>query len=138
MISMQPRKTRDYFLAYIIAARNGGGVLSPGFQRQPRVVPHVSKGEEEEFHKLKQDFRFKASMLDISGVSQETRVVPVRDPLKQNAVLLREGFSIEEKRWVLCVCPSVEIFQSEADRSFLNRCKSPREGFDHLEKWYHR
>ena len=26
--------------------------------------------------------------------------------------------------------------QSEADRSILKRCKSPREAFDHFEKWY--
>ena len=29
-----------------------------------------------------------------------------------------------------------EALQSEADRSILKRCKSPRETFDHLEKWY--
>ena len=78
-------------------------------------------------------------MLDISGhfVGPETPVIPVGDPLKQRAVLLREGFSIEEigrtyQAWQF----TDGALQSEADRSILKRCKSPRETFDHLEKWY--
>ena len=31
---------------------------------------------------------------------------------------------------------SEETLQSEVDRSIFKRCKSPRETFDHLEKWY--
>ena len=78
-------------------------------------------------------------MLDISGyfVVQGTRVVPVRDPLKHRAVLLREGFSSEEIRGAYQALDFVDgALQSEADRSILKRCKSPREAFDHLEKWY--
>ena len=59
------------------------------------------------------------------------------DQLKQNTVLLREGFSSEETRGAYQVWNFIGgALQSEADRSILNRCKSPREVFDHLEKWY--
>ena len=78
-------------------------------------------------------------MLDISSpfVGQETRVVPRGDPLKQKAVLLREGFSSEELRGVYQAWNFIDgTLQSEVDRSILKRCKSPREAFDHLEKWY--
>ena len=44
MINMQRGETRDSFPAGI-AAHDGGGVLSSGFQRQPRVVSLVLKGE---------------------------------------------------------------------------------------------
>ena len=44
MISMQHGETKDSFLAGI-TAHNVGGVLSSGFQRQPRVIPRVLKGE---------------------------------------------------------------------------------------------
>ena len=37
--------TRDTFHADIKSAHDGGGVLSYGVQRQPRVVPPVKKGE---------------------------------------------------------------------------------------------
>ena len=66
-------------------------------------------------------------MLDISGhfVGQGKRVVPVRDPLKQRAVLLREGFSSEEIRGAYQAWNFVDgALQSEADRSILKRCKS--------------
>ena len=79
-------------------------------------------------------------MLDISGhfVGQETQVVPVGAPLKQKkAVLLREGFSSEEIRGAYEAWNFIDgPLQSEADRSILKRCKSPREAFDHVEKWY--
>ena len=77
-------------------------------------------------------------MLDISGhfVGQMTRAIPLEDPLKQRAVLLREGFSDEEIRGAYQAWNLIdETLQSEADRSILKRCKSPREAFDHLEKW---
>ena len=64
-------------------------------------------------------------------------MVPVGDPLKQRAVLLREGFSSEEIRGAYQAWNFIDgALQSEADRSILKRCKSPREAFDHLEKWY--
>ena len=78
-------------------------------------------------------------MLGISGhfVGQGTQVEPVGDPLKQKAVFLREGFSSKEIRGAYQARNFVdEALQNEADRSILKRCKSPRETFDHLEKWY--
>ena len=88
MINMQRGKTIDAFLADI-AAHDGGGVLSSGFQRQPRVVPPVSKGKKGEFQNFKHEFLLKANMVVISGlfVGQGTRVVPVGDPLEQKAVI---------------------------------------------------
>ena len=44
MINIQRGETRDSFLAGK-ATQDGGGVLSFSFQRQPRVVPSVLKGE---------------------------------------------------------------------------------------------
>ena len=97
MITMQSGEARYSFFAGI-AAHDGDGVLSSGFQRQSRVVPHVPKGEKGAFQTFKHKFIFKQNMLDISGhfVGQGTRVVPVGDPLKQKVVILREGFSSEE------------------------------------------
>ena len=66
-------------------------------------------------------------MLDISGyfVVQGTRVVPVRDPLKQRAVLLQGGFSSEEIRGAYQALDFIDgALQSETDRSILKRCKS--------------
>ena len=78
-------------------------------------------------------------MLEISGhfEGQGTRVVPVRDPLKQRAVLLREDFSNEEIRGAYQAWNFIDgALQSEADRSISNRRKSPKVAFDNLEKWY--
>ena len=99
MTNMQHGEARDSFLAGT-AAQDGDIVLSSDFQRQSRDVPPVLKIEKGEFQKFKRKFILKANMLDISGhfVGQRTRVVPVGDPLKQRAVLLREGFSIEKTR----------------------------------------
>ena len=71
------------------AVHDGRGVLRSSFQRQPRVVPLVLKGEKGGFQKIKQEFLFKANMLDISGqlIGQGTRVVSVGDPLKQKAAM---------------------------------------------------
>ena len=64
-------------------------------------------------------------------------MVPVGDLLKQKAVLLWEGFSSEEIRGAYQAWNLKDgVFQSEADRSILKRCKSPRYALDHLEKWY--
>ena len=97
MIHMQRGKARYLFLAGI-AAHDGDGVLSSGSQKYSRVVPPVLKGEKSEFQK--HEFLLKTNTLDISRhfVGQETRVLPIRDPLKQRAVLLREGFSSGEIR----------------------------------------
>ena len=66
MINMQRVEARDPFLASI-AAHDGDGVLSSGFQRQLRVVPPVLKGERGHFHKIKLELLLKANILDISG-----------------------------------------------------------------------
>ena len=83
MINVQRGEARDSFLAGI-AAHDGNGVLSSGFQRQSRAVPPILKGEKDEFQKVKHEFLLKANMLDISGhvVGQGARVVPVGYPLK--------------------------------------------------------
>ena len=138
VINMERGETRYSFLAGI-AAHDGGGILSSGFQRQPRVVPTVLKGEKGRFQKIKHEFLLKENMLDISGhfASQGTRLIPVVDPLKHKAVLLREGFSSEEIKGAHQVWDFIDGWlQSEANISILKRCKSPREAFDHLEKLY--
>ena len=125
---MQRGKARDSFLAGV--AHDGDGVLNFGFQRQSRVVPPVLKAEKGEFQKFKLDFLLKGDMLDISGhfVGQGTRAVPVGDPLKQRAALLREGFLSEEIRGAYQAWNVIDgALQSEVDRSILKRCKSPRE-----------
>ena len=98
MINMQSGEARDSFL--VGAAHDGDGVLNSGFQKQSRIVPSVLKAEKGELKKNKYEFLLRANMLDISGhfVGQGTRAVPVGDPLKQRAVLLRECFSSEETR----------------------------------------
>ena len=78
-------------------------------------------------------------MLDISGhfVDQGAQVVPVGDPFKQKAVLLRKDLSSKEIREAYQAWNFIDgALQSQVDRSLLKRCKSPREAFDHLEKWY--
>ena len=138
MINMQHGEAGDEFLAGI-AAHDGDRVLSSGFQRQSRVVPPALKGERGKLKKIIHDFQLKANMLNVSGhfVGQGRRVVPVRDPLKQRALLLREGFSSEEIRGAYQAWNFIDgALQSKADRSILKRCKSPREAVDHLEKWY--
>ena len=99
MINMQRNEARDSFIAGI-AAHNGDGVLGSGFQRQPRVVPPLLKGAKGELQNFRHRFLLKANMLNISGhfVDQGIRVVPIRDPPKQKAVLSWESFSCEEIR----------------------------------------
>ena len=102
-------------------------------------MPPVLKGKIGELQNIRHEFLLKANMLDISGhfVGQGTRVVPVGDPLKQRAVLLRERFPSEEIRGVYQAWNVIDrTLQSEADRSVLKRYKSPRQAFDHFEKWY--
>ena len=78
-------------------------------------------------------------MLDISDnfVGQGIQVVPVGDSLKQRAELVREGFSSEEIRGAYQAWNIIyRALQRETDRSILKRYNSPREYFDHLEKWH--
>ena len=89
------------------------------------------------FQKLKGDFLLKANMLDIYDhfVGQRVRAVPVGDPLKQQAVLLREGFSPEEIKGAYQAWNFLDAaLQSEEDRAILKRCRSPREVYEFLEK----
>ena len=52
-------------------------------------------------------------------------------------MLSREGFSSEKNSWAYQALNFINgALQSEAEISILKRCKSPREVFDHLEKWY--
>ena len=97
------------------------------------------KGEKRRFQKFKHEFPLKANLLGISGhfAGQGTRQVPVRGSLKKKAVGLREGFSSEKIKGAYQAWNFIDgALQSEVYRSILKRCKSPREAFDHLEKWY--
>ena len=61
-------------------------------------------------------------------------MVPVGDPLKQKAVLLREGFASEDIREAYQAWNFIDgTLRNEADRSILKRCKSPREAFEPRE-----
>ena len=98
-VNMYSGKAGESHLAAMAAHDWGSGVLNSSFHRQPRVFPPVSK-EGKGFQTFKHDFLLKANMLDISNhfVAQRVQAVPVGDPLKQKALLLREGFSLEEIR----------------------------------------
>ena len=91
---MYSGEAKESHLADIAAHDGSSGVLNPSFHGQPFVIPPVLKGGKS-FKNSKHDFLQKANMLDISDhfVGQRVREVPVGDPPKQKAVLLREGFS---------------------------------------------
>ena len=119
----------------------GGGVLGTDFKRLPaRVVPPALKVEKGGFQKFKHDFLLKTNMLEITDdhfVAQGMQMVPVGDPLKQKAVLLREGFSNEEIRGAYQAWNFMDAaLQSEVNRAILKRCRSPREVFERLKKWH--
>ena len=68
------------------------------------------------------DFLLKTNMLEISDhfVGQRVRAVPVGDPLKQEAVLLREGLLPEEIRGAYQAWNFLDAaLQSEEDRAIL-------------------
>ena len=74
------------------------------------------------FQRFEHDFFLKANMLEISdhSVGQRARAVPVRDPLKQKAVLLREGFSPENIGGAYQAWKFLDAaLQSEGDRTLL-------------------
>ena len=98
-VNMYSGEARESYLAGIAAHDGGRGVLNPSFHGQPRVIPRMLKGGKG-FQMFKHNFLLKENMLDISdhSVGQRLRAVPVGHPLKQKAVLLREGFSPEEIR----------------------------------------
>ena len=98
-VNMYSGKARKPHFAGITAHDGGSRVLNPSFRGQPHVIPPVFKGGND-FQTFRHDFLLNANMLDISDhfVGQRVRTVPVRDPLKQKAVPLREVFLREEIR----------------------------------------
>ena len=140
MIDVQRGEARDSCLAGITAYDEGRDALRTYFKSLPtRVIPPVLKAEKRGFQKFKHEFFLKTNMLDISAhfEDQRMRAVPVGDPLKQKAVLLREGFSNEEIRGAYQAWNFIDgALQSNADRFILRRYKSPREVFERLEKWH--
>ena len=98
---MYSEGARKSHLAGIASHDWGSGLLNPSFHGQPRVIPRVLTGGKG-FQRFKHDFLLKANMFEISDhfVGQRVRAVPVGDPLKPKAVLLREGF-LSEKYKVL-------------------------------------
>ena len=95
------------------------------------------KAEKGGFQKFKHEFLLKTNVLDIFDHfgGQGMRIVPVGDPLKTKAALLREGFSNEEIRGAYQAWKLLDAApQSKADRAILKRCRSPREVFESLEK----
>ena len=98
---MYSGEARESHLVGIAAHDGSSGVLNPSFHGQPRVNPPVLKGGKG-FQTFEHDFLLKANMLDISDhfVGQRVKAVPVGDPLKQKAVLLRDVFLPEETRGV--------------------------------------
>ena len=133
MIDVQRCEARDSYLAGITAYDEGRDVLRTDFKSLPaRVIPPVLKTKKGGFQKFKHEFLLKNNMLDMSDhfVDQGMRMVPVGDPLNSKAALLREGFSNEEIRSAYQAWNFIDAaLQSEADRSILERCKSPREVF---------
>ena len=112
--------------------------MNPSFHEQPRIIPPALKGGKG-FQNFKHDFLLKANMLDISDhlVGQRVRAVPVGDPLKKKAVLLWVGFSNEKIRGAYQAWNFLDaVLQSEDNRAILKRCRSPREVFEFLGKWY--
>ena len=139
MIDVQHGEGGVPYLAGISAHGEGGGVLTDFKSLPARVVPPVLEAEKRGFQKFKHEFLLKTNMLDISDhfVGQEMRIVPVGDPLKPKAALLREGFFNEEIRGAYQAWNFMDAaFQSEANRAILKRCRSPREVFESLEKWH--
>ena len=137
---VQRGEARASYLAGITAFDEGRYVLRTDFKSLPaRVIPPVLKAEKGGFQKFKHEFFLKTNVLDITAhfVDQGMRAVPVGDSLQQKAVLLQKVFSIEEIRSAYQAWNFIDAaLQSEAHRSILKRCKSPREIFERLEKWH--
>ena len=94
MIDVQHGEASVPHLAGIAAHGEGEGVLTD-FQK-PACPRHTSciKSRKGGFQKFKHEFLLKTNMLDIFDhfVGQGKRMVPVGDPLKPKAALLREIF----------------------------------------------
>ena len=137
-VDMYSCESRESHLAGIAVHDGGGDVLDTSFYGQPRGISPVLKGGKG-FQTFRHDVVPKANMLDISDhfVGQRVRAVPVGDPLKQKVVLLREDFSPEEIRGAYRAWNFLDAaLQSEEDRAILKQCRSPREIFEFLGKWY--
>ena len=137
-VEMYSGEARESHLAGIAAHDGGSDVLNPSFYGQPRGISLVLKGGKG-FPTFRHDVFPKANMLDISDhfVGQRVRAVPVGDPLKQKGVLFREDFSPEEIRGAYQAWNFLDAaLQSEENRAILKRCRSPREVFGFLGKWY--
>ena len=123
MIDVQRGEARVPYLAGIAAHDEGGGALNTDPKSLPaRVIPPGLKAEKGGFQKFKHEFPVKVNMLDITDhfVGQGMQMVPVGNPLKQKAVLLREGFSNEEIRGASQAYNFIDAaLQSEADRAIL-------------------
>ena len=93
MIDVQHGEARVRYLAGIAAHGEGGGVLTDVKSLPARVVLPVLEAEKGGFQKFKHEFLLKSNMLDTFDhfVGQRMRMVPVGDPLKPKAALLREG-----------------------------------------------
>ena len=91
-VNMYSGEARESHLARIAEHDGGSGVFNSSFHGQPHVTPPVLKGGKG-FQNFKPDFLLKANNLDTSDhlVGERVRAVPVGDPLKQTAVLLRGG-----------------------------------------------
>ena len=133
MINIQRGETRNSFLASI-AADDCGGVLSSDFQRQFRVVPPVlNEGRERRIPKKQTRVSIKSKHAE--HLWQLRRSGDTSAQTEGSAVT--GGFSSEESRGAYQAWGFIDgALQSEGDRSILKRCKSTRETFDHLEKWY--
>ena len=139
MIDVQHGKARVPYFAVIAAHDEGGGVMTDFKSLSARAIPPVLEAEKRGFQKFKHEFLLETNMLDISVhfVGQGMQMVPVGDPLKAKAALLREGFSNEEIRGACQAWNFIDAaLKSEARRAILKRCRSPREVFESLEKWH--
>ena len=137
-VDMYSGEARESHLAGIAVHDGGSDVLNPSFYGQPRGIPLALKGGKG-FQMFRHDVVPKANMLDISDhfVGQRVQAVPVGDPLKQKVVLLGEDFSPEEIRGACQAWNFLDAeIQSKENRAILKRCRSPREVFEFLGKWY--
>ena len=94
------------------------------------------KGEKGEFQKrVPIESKHAGHLLRRSGDPSDTR----RRSAQTEGSVVTEGFFLsEEIKGAYEACNFIDgALQSEAGKSILKRCKSPREAFDHLEKWYH-
>ena len=93
IIDVQHGEARVPYLAGIAAHGEGGGVLTDIKSLTARVILPVLEAEKGGFQKFKHEFLLKSNMLNTSDhfVGQGMRMLPVGDPLKPKAALLREG-----------------------------------------------